>query len=161
MWTNPLSPKAWHRDLDEPKIIDCPDPSLIGQSFASVAEEGTSSWDTLALFHAPRLAGPWTAHPANPVLVDAATARPAGMMFTRDGALLRPAQDCTAGYGSALTLCRVDRLDRDGYAQTLAARLVARPDWPREGVHTLNAAGGLEVIDCCGWRSRRAEAGGS
>ena len=24
-WTNPLSPKAWHRDLDEPKIIDCPD----------------------------------------------------------------------------------------------------------------------------------------
>jgi len=38
-WTNPLSPKAWHRDLDEPKIIDCPDPSLIGRSFASVAKE--------------------------------------------------------------------------------------------------------------------------
>jgi N-acyl-D-aspartate/D-glutamate deacylase len=38
-WTNPLSPKAWHRDLDEPKIIDCPDPALIGRSFASVAAE--------------------------------------------------------------------------------------------------------------------------
>ena len=38
-WSNPLSPKAWHRDLDEPKIIDCPDPTLIGRSFASVAAE--------------------------------------------------------------------------------------------------------------------------
>ncbi|CAN5444309.1 amidohydrolase family protein [soil metagenome] len=38
-WTNPLSPKAWHRDLDEPKIIDCPDPTLIGRSFSSVASE--------------------------------------------------------------------------------------------------------------------------
>lgn len=38
-WSNPLSPKAWHRDLDEPKIIDCPDPALIGRSFASVAAE--------------------------------------------------------------------------------------------------------------------------
>ncbi|QXC60955.1 amidohydrolase family protein [Aquihabitans sp. G128] len=38
-WSNPLSPKAWHRDLDEPKIIDCPDPALVGRSFASVAKE--------------------------------------------------------------------------------------------------------------------------
>jgi N-acyl-D-aspartate/D-glutamate deacylase len=38
-WSNPLSPKAWHRDLDEPKIIDCPDPSLVGRSFSSIAAE--------------------------------------------------------------------------------------------------------------------------
>lgn len=38
-WSNPLSPKAWHRDLSEPKIIDCPDASLIGRSFSAIADE--------------------------------------------------------------------------------------------------------------------------
>jgi len=38
-WANPLSPKAWHRDLDEPTIIDCPDPALVGRSFAHIAAE--------------------------------------------------------------------------------------------------------------------------
>jgi len=36
---NVFSPKAWHRDLDEPRIIDCPDPMLVGRSFADVARE--------------------------------------------------------------------------------------------------------------------------
>ncbi|MFI5013751.1 MAG: formyl transferase [Hyphomicrobiales bacterium] len=124
--------------------------------FAALAEAGASSWDALGLFHATKLMGPWTPHAANPVLVDAGSARPGGMMFERDGALIRPAQDCRGGYGSALTLCRVDRLDPEHYAQTMLARLAPHPSWRADGVHTLNAAGGLEVIDCVGWRSRRA-----
>ena len=159
-------PDAWELDAVLVEGVSAADATLIERGghlwlFASIAEVGMSSWDALGLFHAPRLAGPWTAHPANPVLIDAATARPAGMMFARDGALMRPAQDCTGGYGSALTLCRVDRLDPEGYAQTFVARLVAQPSWRAEGVHTLNAAGGLEVVDCCGWRSRRPDPGAS
>lgn len=38
-WSNRLSPKAWHRDLDEPRIIDCPDPGLVGKTFAEVAAD--------------------------------------------------------------------------------------------------------------------------
>lgn len=38
-WSNPLSPRAWHRDLREPRIIDCPDPTLVGRTFAEVATE--------------------------------------------------------------------------------------------------------------------------
>ncbi|MEZ5179234.1 MAG: hypothetical protein R2746_13420 [Acidimicrobiales bacterium] len=38
-WTNPLAPKAWHRDLAEPRIVGCPDPALVGRSFADVAAE--------------------------------------------------------------------------------------------------------------------------
>jgi len=38
-WSNPLAPKAWHRDLAEPRIIACPDPALVGRSFADVASE--------------------------------------------------------------------------------------------------------------------------
>lgn len=38
-WANPFAPKAWHRDLGEPRIIACPDASLVGRSFADVAAE--------------------------------------------------------------------------------------------------------------------------
>ena len=38
-WTNKFASKAWHRDLGEPRIIDCPDATLVGRSFADVATE--------------------------------------------------------------------------------------------------------------------------
>lgn len=38
-WTNKFASKAWHRDLGEPRIIDCPDATLVGRSFANVATE--------------------------------------------------------------------------------------------------------------------------
>lgn len=38
-WSNPFSPKAWHRDLTEPRIMGCPDETLVGRTFAQVAEE--------------------------------------------------------------------------------------------------------------------------
>jgi len=83
-----------------------------------------SSWDALALYHAPHLLGPWTRHAGSPVLIDAATARAAGPMFhAADGTLMRPVQDCSTGYGMALGLARIDRLDDDSYAQTMIGRM--------------------------------------
>jgi N-acyl-D-aspartate/D-glutamate deacylase len=38
-WLNPFASKAWHRDLGEPKIVGCPDASLVGRTFAEVATE--------------------------------------------------------------------------------------------------------------------------
>jgi N-acyl-D-aspartate/D-glutamate deacylase len=38
-WSNPLAPKAWHRDLAEPHIVGCPDASLVGKTFGEVAAE--------------------------------------------------------------------------------------------------------------------------
>lgn len=38
-WSNPLAPKAWHRDLAEPHIVGCPDESLVGKTFGEVAAE--------------------------------------------------------------------------------------------------------------------------
>ncbi len=119
--------------------------------FATVANDGQSDWDSLAIFCADRLDGPWRSHPANPALIDARQARSAGRFFERDGRLYRPAQDCAGGYGAALALCGVDRLDDDGFAQTIEARL-APPGRAWRGVHTLNDAGGLEVIDLLGPR---------
>ena len=113
--------------------------------FASLAGDGGSSWDRLSLFHAPSMLGPWTAHKANPILVDAGAARPAGAMWHEHGVLMRVAQDCRTGYGVGLRICRVDRLDRDGYAQTIVASLAA-PGGACTA-HTLNRSRTMEVID--------------
>ncbi|MEZ5204510.1 MAG: amidohydrolase family protein [Acidimicrobiales bacterium] len=38
-WSSPLAPKAWHRNLSEPKVIGCPDPALVGRTFGEIATE--------------------------------------------------------------------------------------------------------------------------
>lgn len=125
--------------------------------FATVREAGHdapagsgSFHDALHLWSAPDFRGPYTPHPANPVLVDPASARPAGRMIRRGGSLIRPVQDCSDGYGRALALARVDRLDRGGFAQTIVARIGPGPAWPGNRLHTVNAGGGIECIDGAG-----------
>lgn len=114
---------------------------------AGMTLPGASTWDTLALYHAERLDGPWTPHPMNPVLVDARAARPAGELYRLRGELWRPAQDCTGGYGSAVTLNRVDALDEMQFRQTLVTTLSFGPTSSARATHTLNYARGIEVID--------------
>ncbi len=115
--------------------------------FATERTRHGSSWDALAIFRAEHLSGPWHPHPANPVLVDAGEARPAGAVHVREDRILRPAQDCRKGYGAGLTICRVDRIDEACYLQKVTKNVHPRA---KKGIHTLNAAGGLEVVDFFG-----------
>ncbi|KAB1072573.1 glucosamine inositolphosphorylceramide transferase family protein [Methylobacterium planeticum] len=103
--------------------------------------------DTLHLWSAPDFRGPWTPHPANPVLIDIAAARPAGRIVKRGNDLIRPVQDCTRGYGHALALARIERLDDEAFTQHVETRIEAGPAWPGTRLHTLNAAAGYEFID--------------
>lgn len=114
----------------------------------SVTRDGAGApSDTLSLFMADRLIGPWRPHPANPVLIDASAARPAGNMVYRDGRLWRPVQDCRNGYGRALGLAEVTHLDDERFSQTVHTLLRPGTDWPGRRIHTLNRAGSLECID--------------
>ncbi|GJE10983.1 MULTISPECIES: glucosamine inositolphosphorylceramide transferase family protein [Methylobacterium] len=121
--------------------------------FATVRAGGGSYSDTLHLWHAPHFRGPWTPHRLNPVLIDVGSARAAGPIVARDGALIRPVQDCRQGYGAALGLARILRLDEGGYAQRVETRLGPGAAWPGSRLHMLSAAGGFEFID----GSRRAQ----
>jgi hypothetical protein len=116
--------------------------------FVNLALEGGSSWDELHLFHADRPQGPWKAHPRNPIKSDARAARPAGRIFEHQGSLYRPGQDCAAGYGRAVALHRIVRIDLREYVEIETGRIL--PDWSPHlaGVHTLNHAGALTVMDC-------------
>ena len=113
----------------------------------ATVRDGGSYSDALHLWSADHLRGPWRPHPANPVLVDAGAARPAGRVVDRDGRLIRPVQDCRGGYGSALGLAEVMRLDETGFEQRVVGTIGPGPLWPGRRLHTLNRAGRLECID--------------
>jgi hypothetical protein len=145
-------PTGWVREADLLKDIDASDASLVQFGgkwwiFATTRDELGGAMDSLSLFHADDLFGPWLPHPANPVLVDAAGARQGGWFAFRDGRLWRPVQDCRDGYGRALGLAEVTVLNEHDYAQKV--HTVLRPDvnWPGRRLHTLNCFGKLECID--------------
>jgi hypothetical protein len=123
--------------------------------FASVAEPGADSSDELHLYWGATPLGPWTAHRGNPVLSDARCARPAGPLFSRDGKLYRPSQDCSPAYGHAVSINRVDALRDDEYRETAVHRIT--PGWRKDvlRVHTYGGNGRLRVIDCLIGRKRR------
>lgn len=95
----------------------------------------------LFLFHAAQLTGPWISHVANPVKTDVRSTRPAGMPFTVDGVLYRPAQDCAESYGAGITFNRVRKLTEGEYEEEEIAA-------PRlSGMHTISYADGIVALD--------------
>jgi hypothetical protein len=104
---------------------------------------------TLHLAYADRLHGPWTPHPANPVRVDRAGARPGGTPFQLDGRLVLPVQDNVATYGAAIRLVLIETLTTDRFEAKLGARIAppASAGRYREGIHTLSACGDITLID--------------
>ena len=150
-------PRAWRwhsTALDRP-VADATIVEIEGRwwMFSAIAVSGGSAADEMHLFHAETPLGPWTAHARNPVVSDVRTARAAGRIFERDGAWYRVAQDGAIEYGHSIALVRIDRLDLDGYRETVVDKNL--PDWATGllGTHTLNRVDGLTAID--GSRARR------
>lgn len=119
-----------------------------GRWWLLCTREGGGSLSSLYAFHAEEIEGPWISHPANPIVVDVAGARPAGIPFIVDGQLFRPGQDCSRRYGGAIVIFRVLKLSALEYQE----QLVARMDPPttgigKDGMHSLSRQGNLEVVD--------------
>jgi hypothetical protein len=145
-------PGKWERCAALLEGVEAADATIFAHEglfymMSAVREDIGGYSDTLAIHHAPNLLGPWREHALRPALIDAGAARPAGAIVKRVGALWRPVQDCTHGYGHGLRLARIDRLDTQNFAQTFTAHIGSGPLWPGGRVHTLNRAGALEVID--------------
>ncbi|MHC2620537.1 hypothetical protein ACVIW2_002569 [Bradyrhizobium huanghuaihaiense] len=110
--------------------------------------DGTGGYsDSLAIYYAEHLLGPWRPHASNPVMIDRASTRPAGNFVTIDGKLWRPVQDCTGGYGAGLALAEIVELSPTTFRQIIRHSLKPGPLWPGRKLHTLNRCGRLEVID--------------
>jgi len=123
--------------------------------FVNVAEPGANSSDELHLYRSTTPLGPWTAHRANPVVSDVRCARPAGPLFSRDGVLYRPSQDCSLAYGHSVLINRVDILSDDDFRETTVHRI--SPGWRKDilHVHTLGGNQRLRVVDYLVSRKQR------
>jgi hypothetical protein len=110
--------------------------------------------DELHLFHADDPLGEWRPHLRNPVKSDVRCARPAGRLYWRNGALYRPAQVCAPSYGAGISVHRVLRLSPHEYAERQVERVFPGPG--RLGLHTVNRAGELTVVDVLARRRRYA-----
>jgi hypothetical protein len=120
-----------------------------------VDNEGASASDELFLFSADNpLTTDWQPHPANPIVSDCKSARPAGRLFTTDGRLYRPSQDCSTLYGHGFNLSEIAVMDADNYSETLVSK--ALPHWEKAivGIHTFNRVGRLHVADALYKRRR-------
>jgi len=103
----------------------------------------------LYLYYANDINSPFIAHPANPVVTNIKTARPAGKFFVVKGTLFRPAQDNSSTYGKRIVINKIDCLTPNRFHETEAAEI--HP--PRftgkftKGIHTINLINGYVVID--------------
>jgi hypothetical protein len=144
-------PTRWVREATLLQDVCVADATILRHSgrfwmFTTESRSGRST-DSLSIFVADRLLGPWRPHLKNPVLLDVASARSGGNVVVRNGRLWRPVQDCRTRYGGALGLAEILELDESKYCQIV--RTVLRPcaAWAGRRLHTLNRAGNLECID--------------
>ncbi len=100
--------------------------------------------DTLRLYFADELFGPWREHPANPIVSgNRQNARPAGRVLTLDGKLIRFSQDCVPSYGTQVRAFEIQELTTTSYVEEevrCSPVLTASGDgWNAVGMHHVDA----------------------
>jgi hypothetical protein len=100
--------------------------------------------DTLRLYFAEELTGPWREHPRSPLIDrDPGRARPAGRILTLDDRLVRFAQDCVPLYGSRVRAFDILELNTTHYVEVEnLASPVLQPNgagWSALGMHHVDA----------------------
>lgn len=138
-------PHTWTLDRKLLTGADFLDPSIFqhdGKWWMYVCTGKT--FDTLHLYYADDLRGPWQAHPANPLITaDPAIARPAGRVLVHDGRIYRFTQDCSVYYGRHVRVFEVTELTTEHYREQEALpEPLLKPgvdDWNHDGMHQIDA----------------------
>lgn len=148
-------PDVWVRDTVLLRDRDVNDATLYesGGLFWLLGTErfgyGSAS-DTMVVYWAERLRGPWIAHALNPVAVDHSATRPGGPFVRGAGGTVLPVQNGSETYGGGLGLMQLEHLGQDGVRFSPPRPILPGPAWARKGIHTLSRAGAVEVVDSCG-----------
>jgi len=99
--------------------------------------------DTLKLYFADELTGPWTEHPKSPLIQnDKSRARPAGRILKLGKRLFRLAQDCALRYGSSVRAFEITNLTKDNYAEVELPIPILKASgngWNANGMHHIDA----------------------
>ncbi|MGH2454199.1 MAG: glucosamine inositolphosphorylceramide transferase family protein [bacterium] len=119
------------------------------------------TFDTLRLYHAQELTGPWREHPRSPIVREnPRAARPAGRLLPLGGTILRFAQDCVPHYGTRVRAFEITELTPRHYRERPASeRPVLGPGpsgWNADGMHHLDLhpdgqGGWIACVDGWSW----------
>ncbi|QDZ09800.1 glucosamine inositolphosphorylceramide transferase family protein [Devosia ginsengisoli] len=148
-------PERWVVDTVLLEGVDINDATLIRRDglfylFATMRVGPGSASDTMVVYSAADLRGPYTPHRLNPIAIDRSGARPGGTILSQDGRFWLKVQDGTKRYGGGLGLREILQLDADdvrlGPVLPIAAPITSR----FAAIHTFNSAAGLEVVDSAG-----------
>lgn len=101
----------------------------------------------VVLFHARTPFGPWTPHPANPVIRNLDHGRMGGGFQRIHGELVRIAQCGYPGYGTSIRARAVRELSTTRYREEPYAWILPNLERGELGLHTYSRDGSLEAID--------------
>jgi hypothetical protein len=147
-------PDKWEKVCNLMEDVDASDVSLyfydsVWWLFVNMSEvDGASTSVELFIYSSETFpSNVWKPHERNPVISDARKARSAGHLFTRNGLLYRPSQDCSYTYGWRFSINHVHSLSFDDYCESSVT--FGEPGWERDIVrtHTFNQVEGTQVID--------------
>lgn len=95
--------------------------------------------ETLRLFYADDLKGPWTEHPKSPIVKkDLNIARPAGRPFVLDGTLYRLGMDCYPTYGEQVHSFKITEITTKTYNEEMINTPLVKASskgWNSEAMH--------------------------
>lgn len=112
-----------------------------------VAETGDYCTELSIYWADSPLSNQWTAHPANPLIIDAAKGRNAGLLFDADGVYRVAQKQGFDFYGKAFSINRIDQLDEQDYHET-EVRTVQADFFPDLlGTHHMHSSDGITVFD--------------
>lgn len=114
--------------------------------FNKIEEEEYDNNERMYIYYAESLfSNDWKPHKKNPVIIDMHKARNAGQIYSREGKLYRPSQNCGATYGSEIMINRIVKLNTEEYEEETVEQLSRYNKY--YGMHTFNGDEQLQVID--------------
>jgi len=101
-------------------------------------------YDTLRLYFAKKLTGPWNEHPKSPIILgDPSRARPAGRVILVNNKIIRFAQDAKISYGNSIRAFEIIKISQTEYEEK---ELENNPilsasgfGWNKKGMHQIDA----------------------
>jgi len=99
--------------------------------------------DTLRLYYADELSGPWAEHPKSPIIAgDPHIARPAGRVLRFGDRIIRYAQDCYPVYGTKVRAFEITQLSARDYAERMVCGgpilIGSGAGWNESGMHHID-----------------------